>query len=457
LKVRNQMFIFLAGYAVLLVGLLIAGSNRGSQQMPTPSPALTSESWFNAGQTIIPAGGCVTLTWQVKGSEQVILNGSNWPEGLQEVVQPSGSSVACPSAALNYVPDEPVRYRLIVTYPNDRTETREIIISYENPTASPVGFVPSEGDVISLIPDTTIDAVFQPFESGWIIWRGDINTSFVLLNTAVMMGYTPANVIVAADGGMTSTLSPDGIPPHPKFFDLWQYGWLSKSLLSGLLGMPANEGIAYQARVFNQSEYTFEMLLPDGTSTLYLTFNEPWLNSILPSGHWSVTGIQPTFSPTLTPYPTVTPSPIPATYQAFERGFMVLNDSFDCVYAFMNKTGDQPGSIIIPPDAGEPGLSHQYYYCLEAAELPDNPVDAVPPEGLLIPTGSIGKVWGAYDEIRTVLGYATDEPVHYARSLPRYPPTVGGGPWSSPVIPLPEGTTLWCGFRAATAHSCYVE
>jgi hypothetical protein len=104
----------------------------------TPSPDLTGTApapeyinYFIADQTVIPAGGCVTLWWHVVGAQQTMLLGSNWPDTTPMVVGKPDQTTICPSAAGNYVPGEPVIYTLTAHYLSGGVESRSIIITYQ--------------------------------------------------------------------------------------------------------------------------------------------------------------------------------------------------------------------------------------------------------------------------------------------------------------------------------------
>lgn len=148
----------------------------------------------------------------------------------------------------------------------------------------------------------------------------------------------------------------------------------------------------------------------------------------------------------------MTPYTTDAVYQAFEHGFMVWRGDQNCVYAILHE-----GLAVIPAEIpSEPsGMLHSYGYCLTIDPLTDKSVALQPPDGLLLPSGVLGKVWRYYTEIRDQLGYAVDVEQRYSALIPpRNLTPVMCCPWTNDQITLPSGDILACGVRAATSGSC---
>lgn len=153
--------------------------------------------------------------------------------------------------------------------------------------------------------------------------------------------------------------------------------------------------------------------------------------------------------PTGPPFPTAVPSTLTddeTIYQSFERGFMVRNAGANCVYAY----SEQTRNIILGPNGS-------YHYCIEFDALPETPAGSPPPEGLIEPAGPFGRVWGFYPSVREALGWATAPEQTYTGQMPPLESSLGGGPFSMPQAPLPDGRVLYCGMRAATAGTCSIR
>ncbi len=138
-----------------------------------------------------------------------------------------------------------------------------------------------------------------------------------------------------------------------------------------------------------------------------------------------------------------------AIFQQFEHGFLLWRADRDCVYAFSTKPPDP--NIVIPKLIGfqEFGV---YHYCLEVASLPTS----MP--GTPSPSGALGKIYSFYAEIREALGNPTANEVHYRAKIPTF--SCSGEFMCSfmpPLLTLPDGRTLSCGMRAASAGKCEVS
>ncbi len=164
--------------------------------------------------------------------------------------------------------------------------------------------------------------------------------------------------------------------------------------------------------------------------------------------------------------PSTTPSPdwgqfpeAPATayttdaiFQLFERGFMIWRQDKNCVYSVETAT-----ERAVLPFTDYPNSS--YGYCLSVAPLEELAVHITPPSGLRLPTGVLGKVWSYYAEIQTGLGFAIQVEQPYTATILvdtgiKY--TMDGSPFYRDQIILPDGHTLACGTRAATAGTCNI-
>jgi hypothetical protein len=460
---KNALLLFGAGL-VLIARLAVVNSLEISLPLsPNPTPYA---SVFDADQTVIPAGGCITLSWAVPNATRVILRGSNWPQGTQDGVAQSGSSTVCPSAAAHYVPNEPVHYTLMVSYGDGHTDTHEIVVSYQgvsdfqpvpsatfDPNATPAG--------IPVTPDADVPAVFQQFENGWMVWRGDKSTIFVLVGDGTLFAYSSD---AAQPSPLYEPIPPGRFEPDQFLAGVWR-SWMSKSLVSSLIGWPTAPSQTYNARVFGQITYGFGMTLPDGRY-LGLNFAGPWYLSGITGGNWTVSGAPVTFmspsypTPTLTPIPTLTL--LGAIYQPFEHGFMVWREDQNCVYTYIDTAnpGDPDGNILIPHAIRAlPDVSSSYHYCVEVAALPENTLANSAPPGLFYPTDALARVWGYYADVREGLGYAVAPQQHYVTTVPPLPDGMdtNGGPFSIPQLRLPDGRSLWCGFRAATSGTCSLQ
>jgi len=429
--------------------------------LPLPPTATPDSRLFEADQTVIPAGGCVTLSWSIPFGARAVLRGSNWPEGVQDGVAQTGSSIVCPSAATHYVPDEPVTYTLRISYPDGHSNNQAIVIRYEgvadaqpvpsatlDPNATPAG--------IPVTPDATVAAVYQSFENGWMIWRGDTDTVLVLLGDGTLLAYM-SNAIQAQP--LYEPAPPGRFAADELLIDVWHTS-VGESPLRTVIGWATAPAQTYSARAFGQVMVGFGMTLPDGRY-VGLSFGGAWVMGGITLGKWTVSGAPVTFMPpsvpTLTPTPRPTPTLFGAVYQDFERGFMVGAEDGRCAYIFAYSEDYPDGGIVIPADIRTINdISSGYHYCIEFDGLPNMPTLEPAPLGLQNPVGSFGRAWAYYADVRAALGYASAPEQHYISALPPAEVILGGGPFSIPQLRLPDGRLLSCGFRAATAGMCRV-
>ncbi len=212
MKARAAFFAF--GLVVGIVATLAVGEYNGSPAA-TMTPTAGTTPYFTSDTNVIPAGGCVTLSWSVPGAAQVTLTGSNWPEAAQEIVRNTGTTQVCPSAAIRYVPGEPVHYTLNVRYSDARQETRTVTITYEDavtaiplpspttplviatftPIAPAPGATTSQGSTPTPLP---VIARYQPFERGFMVQRAGEGCVLVFSTQPTENGPTGSIVIPRA-------------------------------------------------------------------------------------------------------------------------------------------------------------------------------------------------------------------------------------------------------------------
>ena len=106
MKIYKSAIVVLGAGFLLIARLTAIPNFEITLLSSTPTP---DNHVFMADQTVISAGSCVTLSWDIPHALRLVLDGRNWPEGGQEAVTAAGKTVVCPSAATHYVPGEPVR------------------------------------------------------------------------------------------------------------------------------------------------------------------------------------------------------------------------------------------------------------------------------------------------------------------------------------------------------------
>ena len=90
-----------------------------------------------------------------------------------------------------------------------------------------------------------------------------------------------------------------------------------------------------------------------------------------------------------------------ATYQPFERGFMVWREDTSAVLVFWGGAGGGQWTTV-------PATRYSGF--------PDNPIFDIPPQ-FVRPIMGFGKVWGSLQYVRDMLGYATGREVGYVTRI----------------------------------------
>lgn len=114
-----------------------------------------------------------------------------------------------------------------------------------------------------------------------------------------------------------------------------------------------------------------------------------------------------------------------ATYQQFERGFMIWRADTNDIYVLYDAGGQGANG----------GGPYTIYTGSEYAGLPNNPISSVP-MGRVRPDNGFGKVWGNIPQVRNQIGWATQSEDGYlaAARLENYIPV---------SISVPDGRTVY--------------
>lgn len=249
------LLIVLAIFGTASIGVL--GEMEGVPgEAVVETEAPISAGYFTADTTVIPAGGCVTLSWSKPGAESVLLLPGNGPAGYQETVASTGATTVCPSAALNYVPGVPVDYTLITTYPDGVTTTEIITITYLDtlatftPTAIPIGMIPSvppPPPPVTALPSTpdvtplplSISVHFQNFERGFMVQLAGQDCVYIFgtsPNEGIVMpdpgtGYQYCTPVAGLPDNALTAAPPGLIAPDGDFGKVWGYYiWVNEAI-----------------------------------------------------------------------------------------------------------------------------------------------------------------------------------------------------------------------------------
>lgn len=264
---------------------------------------------------------------------------------------------------------------------------------------------------------------YQTYDNGFMVWRSDTGAIYAFYNNTGLRYVSLPSYGNLPDNPVTDATPPNHIRPIRGFGKVWgnfadirtALGWAT----SAEQGYTSNVSI-----VPNTNQTTFT--LPDGARVLISDRIWSFIDSI-PQPPATVTPYVPPPPP---PYATATPtgvSPapatvfIPSTYQYYERGLMIWWSQGGTVWVFANN-----GRV--------------YSYASYAyGNLPDNPF-YYPPPGYVRPIMGFGKVWGNYDNIRAMLGWATTFEQSYTSRVERVSAVANGA--VNLIITDPSGRNI---------------
>jgi hypothetical protein len=203
---------------------------------------------FTVGPNPVERGSTLTVAWDVPGAAEV----SIWPmtydrktgrwyrvpagQSFQLLPSPAATGSASGQQTLSIKIDSryPIQFELQALGADGTTvvATSEVIRfkCYPN-LVSGTGFCP--------YPPETVPAVYQAFEYGHLIWRGDLAQTYVLSNNQSY--YIPWSLIPNSAESASVTTPPVGLyPPGEHFAGLWS----SHTLQAGVIGSSPPESRA---------------------------------------------------------------------------------------------------------------------------------------------------------------------------------------------------------------------
>lgn len=239
---------------------------------------------------------------------------------------------------------------------------------------------------------SVIQAAFQTFEGGYMIWEGDTGAIHVLMKEGSNRHYYMEDSYAAwPDNPVTESPPAGRIKPHHGFGRVWgnvpevrqALGWAIEnetaySLTTTRYGHPHTYGPVTDA----------ELHFPNGQKVIIYS-NGTWAFAAapLPDPHCICSLPQ-----------TIT---MRASIQVFEGGYMLY--------------WSETGSIWVLTNDGRARLFVSSSY----GNLENDPVKENPPAGLYRPILGFGKVWGYFPEVRQKLGWAAAKEQPYTMRFER--------------------------------------
>lgn len=266
-----------------------------------------------------------------------------------------------------------------------------------------------------------VPITYQFYEGGFMVFRADNGEIMVFASNGGYFRSFPSYTY----GGLRDNPIPN-VPPANRWKPIMGFGkvWGNFKEVRDRLGWGVDQERSFQSRYIPEAAPNrFTLTLPGsngGVRVFYGAYGN--LN-------WVFTGVYnpPTPIPQY-PTPTYTPSPAPApytvwsAYQLFENGQMV----------WFSHTG----AIIVLINDGR----FRQFDLAQYGGLPDNPILAPTPRGLVRPISGFGRVWGNFLEIAYSIGWAT---------LPEqgFNATVDQNTASGYRLSLPDGRRVLINYR----------
>lgn len=228
----------------------------------TPAPTAPPSSGptvlnFSATPDSIERGGTVTLTWQVTGVTSVTITRMS-EDGVAYIDVVGGGPLA-PQGTISYqVPDYYVG-QVPFTLTTDTGIWQALTVNIRCAIADPL-------TAECPISQTTVDAAYQPFENGLMLWRADSDTIYVLY-TPTRRFETYPDTWVEGQANPVTDAPPAGYSKPERGFG-WVWG--SNPAVRAGLGWALAQETAYRMTVEQHSGAWNEpprlmFTLPDGT------------------------------------------------------------------------------------------------------------------------------------------------------------------------------------------------
>jgi LysM repeat protein len=270
-------------------------------------------------------------------------------------------------------------------------------------------------------------ATYQSFERGFMIWRADTGLITVYYGSGTTGNYEffPVYTYGFLPENPVTTVPPAGlIKPYFGFGKVWG----NYPHVRNALGWAKMSEQAYQALYFYAPPQTI-ITVPSGQRVSML--NNAW------------TLLDPAI-PTVTPGPMVVN--VSASYQPFEKGFMIWLGDSGQIYGFFGNT---------PSDGPFGGVgSYSIFPSQSYGNLPSNPATEPAPVNRFHPIMGFGKVWYNFPTTRAKLGWGLQFETAYVTTLTynttgllsltlpdKRVVTFSSGAWNTPKIAAPVTLT----------------
>lgn len=230
------------------------------------------------------------------------------------------------------------------------------------------------------------DAI-QYFEHGIMLWDNQSGGIWVLYGHAPHdAAFYPDTTYAAFSDNSIAEVAPSGLfKPVSGFGKVWGNVESVRNRLGWALSPEVNFAVNIRRGPNTAGGFSQQLAnLPDG-QTVVLRSDDTW----------GYVGVPRQINEL--PYQTS----FPATFQAFEGGYMLW--------------WSETGSVWVLYNSGET----RHFEPEQFGTLPPNPITQRPPTGLFKPRQGFGKVWGHFSDVRNRLGWATAVDSGYTMTFER--------------------------------------
>jgi hypothetical protein len=209
------------------------------QQLQVPLKTEMTIASFTASPDPIERGGTVTLTWDVRNPSHVSITRLT-PDGILLPENVEAPNIAASGSMALSVPE---KYVTAVTYYLGASDANGVILG----TYATVGIIcPYDEYIASECPLTHdyVPAAYEPFEGGYMVWRGDTREIYVLYDDGRYKTYYEIYQDTWNEGepiNIEETPPPGLLAPVRGFGKLWA----SQPGVRDILGWATTEEIGY--------------------------------------------------------------------------------------------------------------------------------------------------------------------------------------------------------------------
>jgi len=260
--------------ALGVIGFAVRPPETAPPVQPTPAPAVPPGPASDGGQVVsftaspptVNPGAAVTLSWEVRGTGGVTIT-ETVPNGGDPITVVNAQSPK--GTATVYVPDRAaysVDYTLFTAQGAYLTRTVRVHCPY--------AFFFGEGDGCPSSPPVEIPAAYQPFEGGFMVWRGDTHEIYVFYQGAPGDQSGAAGYFLASSYSTLPETPADGrVPPLDRFAPVQGFGkvWANAPGVRDRLGwalapeMPVTLTVQQVALTrIPVPQFAIYLMLPDG-------------------------------------------------------------------------------------------------------------------------------------------------------------------------------------------------